>query len=277
MMDGPQMSELDGEVKVPETWVCCPVVLVGNVACAWKTPAEPPAAVQSALLEYVAPGQFAPSSKGYAAWYAHLDKTVHDHLESAHSVEQWLHTLHRQRTAHAEVLERLHREYGARSDDLAMRLMAAEEHGESLKGRLLESARRVCNLEEEVEEAEALTGRLGWLLTEVANVLKGGPPESGTHDWSDLPECARELVAGVKESPELVESAWALIASAGTPQGVWSSLGGEWQQAAIKWRQQYHRRADYLQGGRMMGGRNVRPVQDDPTAVQSDSTNVAES
>ena len=54
---------------------------------------------------------------------------------------------------------------------------------------------RISELERDVEEWDALRERMTNLLTRTANVLKGSPGPLQKHDWSDLPEVARRLLA----------------------------------------------------------------------------------
>ena len=52
----------------------------------------------------------------------------------------------------------------------------------------------VDRLREAVNEYDWILGQQTYLLTMVANALKGPPPEHSLHDWSDLPYMARALV-----------------------------------------------------------------------------------
>lgn len=51
---------------------------------------------------------------------------------------------------------------------------------------------------DDVDEYDTTNRRLSELLTGVANVLKGPPPELTLHSWHDLPEVAAELLRGIE-------------------------------------------------------------------------------
>jgi len=54
---------------------------------------------------------------------------------------------------------------------------------------------RIVQLEAENDEESKLRKRLGDLLEQTANALKGEPELLHLHDWSDLPEVAKQLEA----------------------------------------------------------------------------------
>lgn len=79
----------------------------------------------------------------------------------------------------------------------------------ALQDKLSQAQRRVFDLQrmvdahqlrlddkrEEEQEYAWLLGRMSMLLTSTANALKGPPADLHLHDWSDLPDRARHLVA----------------------------------------------------------------------------------
>lgn len=81
--------------------------------------------------------------------------------------------------------------------ELRMRAEIAEAERDSLKKAMDLMAvefQAAIEYREQAEEYDQLLGRLGELLTGVANALKGDPPDLVMHDWSDLPRVAQELV-----------------------------------------------------------------------------------
>jgi hypothetical protein len=60
------------------------------------------------------------------------------------------------------------------------------------------SKKSVAFYRDEAAELEQLTGRMTYLLTGVANALKGPPGQNMIHDWSDLPFIARALMKRAK-------------------------------------------------------------------------------
>lgn len=65
---------------------------------------------------------------------------------------------------------------------------------------VLESERE--RLRKEIHEHEWLLGRQSFLLTGVANALKGDPGPQRLHDWSDLPLVARGMARRLRRFTE---------------------------------------------------------------------------
>ena len=61
---------------------------------------------------------------------------------------------------------------------------------------------KIAQLEAENDEESKLRKRLADLLEQTANALKGESEPLHLHDWSDLPEVARKLVAENKRLQE---------------------------------------------------------------------------
>lgn len=60
---------------------------------------------------------------------------------------------------------------------------------------------RILDAGWESDESIALRDRMADLLTRTANALKGEPGPLSSHDWSDLPEVAAEIVSRTGPSP----------------------------------------------------------------------------
>lgn len=58
---------------------------------------------------------------------------------------------------------------------------------------------RLRTQREEIDEYHQLTTRLSDLLTGVANVLKGPPPDLTWWDWSDLPAVSTRLIDALND------------------------------------------------------------------------------
>lgn len=55
-----------------------------------------------------------------------------------------------------------------------------------------------------------------------------------------IPENVEELKTELRKAQEHLEMAWLVIANAGVSLGDWKSMPPEWQEVAIKWRDQWH-------------------------------------
>jgi hypothetical protein len=54
------------------------------------------------------------------------------------------------------------------------------------------------------------------------------------------PEVVGELITELRKAQEHLEMAWLVISNAGVSLGDWKSMTPEWQEVAIKWRDQWH-------------------------------------
>ena len=66
--------------------------------------------------------------------------------------------------------------------------------------RVRELEAQVERLRKQAQEYDWLIGRQSFLLTQVANALKGKPKPLHLHDWSDLPMVARKLAKKAKRT-----------------------------------------------------------------------------
>jgi hypothetical protein len=55
------------------------------------------------------------------------------------------------------------------------------------------------------------------------------------------PEVVGELIAELRKAQDHLETAWGVIANAGVSLGDWKSMTPEWQDAAEKWRDEWHK------------------------------------
>ncbi len=76
-----------------------------------------------------------------------------------------------------------------------LKVKLADEQAEHYKAEAVRLAELLQDAQAQAEETDALNFRLQDLLVNVANALKGPPPDLGWHDWSDLPTVAANLAS----------------------------------------------------------------------------------